>query len=154
MFDSNVWDEFDDNNLALLQLEDLVSAGTVKVLTTSIQEQENSKTAKSLEFKHYKLLLKTQTIDSEGFIVEFARLDLDKFGLEKSRWVVSGGSHNRDEVIAQTAVMNNAWLVTQEKKRLRQLAIRNQLPVYNLLELMEELSKTRPLGVTRPQNLP
>jgi hypothetical protein len=143
LFDSNVWDEFHSDGLALLQLESLVSDGTVKVFTTSIQEQENSKAARKAELEHYKVRLRAQNIESEGLVVGFFRLDVDNLGPRESRWVVPSGSHNRDEVIAQTAAINNAWLVTQEKKRLRMLAIRNHLPVYNLVELLEKLSRIR-----------
>ena len=153
VFDSNVWDEFHDNDLALLKLADLVTDGAIKVLTTSIQEQENLKAPRKSELDNYKLLLRAENIESEGLVVGFLRIGVDKLGPGESKWVVPGGSHNRDEVIAQTAALNNAWLVTQEKKRFRTLAIRNQLPVYNLEELLEELSKTQPLPLIRPQNL-
>ena len=153
VFDSNVWDEFQDNQLALLQLAALVADGTVKVLTSSIQEEENLKAPRKSELENYKMLLKAENIECESLVVGFVRLNVDKLGPRESKWVVPSGSHNRDEVIAQTAALNNAWLVTQEKKRLRTLAIRNQLPVYNLLELLEELSKTWPLPVIRAENL-
>jgi predicted nucleic acid-binding protein len=141
MFDSNVWDEFHNNDLALSKLARLVEDQHVKVLTTSIQEQETFKSAKDSDFGHYKRALRAQTIESEGIILGFGRLDFDKFGTAESKFVVQGGSHNSDEVIAETTALNNAWLVTQEKKRLRTLAIRNKLPVFNLSELLEELSK-------------
>ena len=144
VFDSNVWDEFDDNDLALLKLADLVAEGAVKVLTTSIQEQENLEAPRKSELDKYKLLLRTENIASEGAVLGFVRIGLDKLGPGESKWVVPGGPHNRDEIIAQTAALNNAWLVTQEKKRLRRLAIRNGLGVFTLSELLEELSKTRP----------
>lgn len=144
VFDSNVWDEFHSNDLALLKLSDLVADGAVKVLTTSIQEQENLKAPRKSELDNYKLLLRAENIASEGVVLGFARIGVDMLGPGESKWVVPGGSHNRDEVIAQTAALNNAWLVTQEKKRLRRLAIRNGLSVFTLSELLEELSKLWP----------
>jgi hypothetical protein len=144
VFDSNVWDEFHDNELALLQLAALVAAGTVKVLTSSIQEQENFKAPRKSELDKYKILLRAENIESEGLVLGFVRIGVDRLGPGESKWVVPGGSHNRDEVIAQTAALNKAWLVTQEKKRLRRLAIRNGLSVFTLSELLEELSKIRP----------
>jgi hypothetical protein len=141
MFDSNVWDEFHNKDLALRKLEGLVADERIKVLTTSIQEEENSKSPRHSDFGYYKFLLRAENIESERLVLGFGHLDLDKFGPEESKWVVRGGSHNNDEVIAETAFMNSAWLVTQEKKRLRKLAERNQLPVFNLSELLEELSK-------------
>jgi len=144
VFDSNVWDEFHSNDIALLKLADLVADGAIKVLSTSIQERENLKAPRKSELDNYKLLLRADNIASEGLVVGFLRIGVDKLGPGESKWVVPGGSHNRDEVIAQTAALNNGWLVTQEKKRLRRLAIRNGLSVFTLSELLEELSKIRP----------
>ena len=144
VFDSNVWDEFHSNDIALLKLADLVADGAIKVLSTSIQERENLKAPRKSELDNYKLLLRADNIESEGLVVGFLRIGVDKLGPGESKWVLPGGSHNRDEVIAQTAALNNAWLVTQEKKRLRRLAIRNGLSVFTLSELLEELSKLRP----------
>lgn len=144
VFDSNVWDEFYDNDLALLRLAHLVGDGAIKVLTTSIQERENLKAPRKSKLDKYKLLLRAENIASEGVVLGFVRIGVDKLGPGESNWVVPNGSHNKDEIIAQTAALNNAWLVTQEKKRLRRLAIRNGLSVFTLSELLEELSKIRP----------
>ena len=140
MFDSNVWDALllDPNKVAVL--ETLANQGSIVIFTTSIQEIENSGAPSNSEFEQIKQRLLVRKVSSGGIVLNYARWDVDKFGPEDSRWVTSGGSSNRDEVIAETAEMHGAWLVTHDKNlitKARSLA----LPVYKLDDLMTTLSE-------------
>jgi predicted nucleic acid-binding protein len=140
MFDSNVWDALLLDPKKVAVLETLAHQGSIAIFTTSIQEIENSRAPLNNEFEQIKQRLLVQNVASEGVVLDYARWDVDKFGPEESKWVTTGGSSNRDEVIAETAEMHDAWLVTHDKdliKKARGLA----LPVYMLDELITALSE-------------
>lgn len=143
MFDSNVWDILETDQQAVLALESYVKAGHVELLTTSIQEIENQGAPAFAEFQKLKERLKTRNIASEGFVLGFARWDIDKFGSDDSKWVTQGGSRNRDEVIGQTAEKNGAWLITEDKE-FRKDATARGLENYSLTELLEALKLAIP----------
>jgi len=143
MFDSNVWDILEGDQQALMALESYVNAGHVEVLTTSIQEIENQGAPSFAEFQTLKERLKTRNVASEGFVLGFARWDVDKLGSEDSKWVTQGGSRNRDEVIGQTAEKNGAWLITEDKE-FRKDATARGLENYSLTELLEALKLSFP----------
>jgi len=143
MFDSNVWDILETDQRAVLALESYVKAGHVEILTTFIQEIENQGAPAFAEFQRLKERLKTRNIASEGFVLGFARWDIDKFGTDDSKWVTQGGSRNRDEVIGQTAEKNGAWLITEDKE-FRKDATARGLENYSLSELLEALKPAIP----------
>ena len=138
MFDSNIWDRLERDHQAFLKLESLVLAGIFQILTTSIQEKENESAPSTDTFQHLKERLLAKNVASEGVVLDFAHLGLDKLGPEGSNWVTEGGSRNRDEVIGQTAEINEAWLITEDTK-FRKYASAKGLQNYTLRELLKAL---------------
>lgn len=139
MFDSNIWDRLVNDAQALSALEAYVQDGRIEVLTTSIQEIENQSAPSYSTFQLLKDRLKTRNVASEGFVLGFARWDIDKLGPEDSKWVTQGGTRNRDEVIGQTSERNGAWLITEDKE-FRKDASSRGLKNYSLAELIDALN--------------
>ncbi len=140
MFDSNIWDKLVNDSQALLALEAYVQDGRIEVLTTTIQEKENESAPSYSSFQQLKDQLKTRNVASEGFVLGFARWDIDKFGSEDSKWVTQGGTRNRDEVIGQTSESNGAWLITEDKE-FRKDASSRGLKNHSLAELIDALNQ-------------
>jgi predicted PilT family ATPase len=143
MFDSNIWDKLEGDPRAVLILEAHVNAGFVEVLTTSIQELENQSAPSYDIFEQLKKQLKARKVPSEGFVLDFTRLGLDKLSSENSKWVTENGSRNRDEVIGQTAETNGAWLITEDKV-FRKYASARGLRNHTLMELIRALGQSLP----------
>lgn len=141
MFDSNVWHVLESAPGYIDELEINVIASKLEILTTSIQESENKASPSYYNFQRIKNRLNTKEVPATGFVLDFSTLGIDEIGAPDSKWIVLGGNHNRDEVIAETCEKAGAWLVTQEKKRLRNLAIRNGLIVYSIEEFLVVLAK-------------
>jgi predicted nucleic acid-binding protein len=143
MFDSNVWDKLVNDSQALSALEAYVKDGLIEVLTTSVQEKENESAPSYSTFQQLKERLRTRNVASEGFVLGFARWDVDKFGREDSKWVTKDGTRNRDEVIGQTAERHGAVLITEDKE-FRKDASSKGLKNYSLSELLDELKHSLP----------
>lgn len=140
MFDSNIWDKLEADSKAVEALEAYVHSGSIEILTTSIQEIENQSAPSFTIFQQLKERLKTRNVASEGFVLDFARWDVDKLGSEGSKWVTKDGSRNRDEVIGQTAERNGAWLITEDKE-FRKDATSRGLKNYPFADLLEALKR-------------
>lgn len=143
MFDSNVWDKLVNDSQALSALEACVQDGRIEVLTTSIQEIENQSAPLHSTFQKLKERLKARNVSSEGFVLGFARWNVDKLGSDDSKWVTHGGSRNRDEVIGQTAERHGAWLITEDKDFRRDATSRG-MKNYSLSGLLEALKRAQP----------
>lgn len=143
MFDSNIWDKLVNDSQALSALEAYVQDGRIEVLTTSIQEIENQSAPSFSVFQELKERLRTRNVASEGFVLGFARWDVDKFGSEDSKWITKDGTRNRDEVIGQTAERNGAVLITEDKE-FRKDASSRGLKNFSLAELLEALKRSHP----------
>ena len=141
MFDSNVWHVLEKTDDYVELLHKFVSSSRIEILTTYIKVIENAASPQVEHFKFMKLRLKVRHVPSNSFVLGFGKLGQDLLGQPCSMWIVSGGKHNRDEVIAETCDANGAWLITQEKKRLRNLANKNGLTVYSIEEMLEILAK-------------
>jgi hypothetical protein len=139
MFDSNIWDKLEVDSQTVVALEAYVQSGSVEILTTSIQEIENQSAPSFTAFQQLKERLKIRNVASEGFVLGFARWDVDKLGSEDSKWVTKDGSRNRDEVIGETAERNEAWLITEDKD-FRKDAYSRGLKNYSLVELIDALN--------------
>lgn len=141
MFDSNVFHFLRNNPEISSILENHSSAGRISIFITSIQTVENSKAPHAKDLFEIHKNLGVKNVSSIGFVWDFSRLDLDRLGPEKSRWVVENSGHNRDEVIAATAEEIGALLVTEEVYGLRSKAKRNNHPVMNVSELLDWLNQ-------------
>lgn len=138
MFDSNIWDALELDHDKVAFLERLAENGSIAILSSSIQEIENRGAPSNSEFELIKQRLIVQNVASEGIVLDYARWDVDRFGPEESKWVTTGGSSNRDEVIAETAERHHAWLITHDKDLIKK-ATSLALPVYTLDELITTL---------------
>ena len=138
MIDSNIWDSVFTKFEVQLLLETLVARDKIRLFGTSIQDMEISAAPEATKLQDLIEKLQLQKVPSSGFILDFSRLDVDRFGPESSRWVDEHGKNHRDQVIGQTAEKIGATLVTNDK-RLRKRAQSLEYPTRDFEEFLEEL---------------